>query len=273
MTPAGSHPNPDDSPIERYLDELARLLAAGRPRDLRYLLAETEAHLHDATEAAVAAGMSHTDAEQLAVDRLGSATDLAHAELARQRPTLRIVAYRTAVSAVLLSAIGSIAVGASGAIAAIIRATGGAAAVADPNASALSPANCARWLGNDPGASSCRAAATADWAAETIFYRIALGIVGAIVLIAFAVLRGRSGMRRDSALPRIVVDTIGATAFALAAGWTLVLGIDALVVSSGHGWGQWLSATPVAVVGASMFGVRVIADLRAPDAQPLSPRG
>lgn len=269
MTPGA----PEDSPIEQYLDELTGLLAAGRPRDLRYLLAETEAHLHDTADSAVANGMSVSDAERLAVVRLGPAADLARAELRRQRPTLRLLTYRTAVSAILLASIGSIAIGVSGAIAAIIRAVGGADAVAAPSASALSSANCARWLANDPGATNCRAAATADWAAETIFYRIALGLAGAALLVGFALLRRRSRIRPDAALPRIVVDTIGATAFGVATAWTLVLGIDALMVSSGHGWGQWLSASPVALVGASIFAVRAVHDLRAPDAQPLTPRG
>jgi hypothetical protein len=261
-----------DGPIERYLDELTRLLAPGRPRDLRYLLAETEAHLHDEAEAGVAGGVSVSDAERQAVARLGPAADLARAELQRQRPTLRRIAYNAAGSAFVLAAIGSIAVGISGAIAAIIRAAAGAAAVADPSSSALSAAACARWLGNDPGASSCRAAATADWAAETIFYRIALGLVGAAALTGYTLWRRRARINGATGLPRIMVDTIGATAFAVAAGWTLALGIDALAVSSGHGWGQWLSATPVAAAGAVVFLVRALDDLRGPE-PGLSPRG
>lgn len=261
-----------DSPIENYLDELTQLLAAGRPRELRYLLEETEAHLHDAAAAAVAGGMSASEAEQLAVTRLGPPAVLARAELHRQRPPLRQIAYRTAGSAFVLAAVGSVAVGVSGAVAAIIRAAGGAAAVSAPTDSALSAANCSRWLGNDPGASSCKAAATADWAAETIFYRIALGLVGVVALAAFALLRRRTRRVGSLTLPRIVVDTIGATAFAVAAGWTFALGIDAIHVSSGHGWGQWLSATPVALAGAVLFAIRAVDDLRDPADGPLSLR-
>ena len=73
--------DPDDSPVERYLDELTRLLAAGRPRELRHLLSETEAHLHDDTAAALATGTDRADAEAQAVARLGAPKTLANAEL------------------------------------------------------------------------------------------------------------------------------------------------------------------------------------------------
>jgi hypothetical protein len=39
------------------------------------------------------------------------------------------------------------------------------------------------------------------------------------------------------------------------------MGIDALAVSSGHGAGQWLSAAPVALAAAVIFGIRLVRDI------------
>jgi hypothetical protein len=42
------------------------------------------------------------------------------------------------------------------------------------------------------------------------------------------------------------------------------MAVDAVVVASGHGAGQWLSAAPVALGLAAVFALRLIRDLRAP---------
>lgn len=251
-----------DSPIEDYLDELTRLLATGRPRDLRYLVAETEAHLRDDVEAAVAAGTPVAVAEAQAVARLGPAHLVARAELDRQRPSWSELAQRTVVSAIVLGAVGCIAVGVSGAIAAVIRVVSSASSLVHPDGAALTAANCARWLANNPGAGTCRAAATSDWAAEVVYYRIALGLFGLIVLGALALVRRRAPKVVGGGLPRIVGDAIATTLFVVAAGWTLALGVDALV-QNGAGWGQWLSAAPVALAFAGVFVARTVRDLRA----------
>jgi hypothetical protein len=52
------------------------------------------------------------------------------------------------------------------------------------------------------------------------------------------------------------------TAFGAAGVWTLGLGVDAIAVSSGHGSGQWLSAAPVALLAAAVFGLRLLGNLR-----------
>jgi hypothetical protein len=254
-----------ESPIEGYLDDLVRRLGGGRPRELRYLLSEAETHLRDATAASMAAGFAEYDAEQRAVDQLGSADVLARAELARQRTPLVELARQTVASAGVLAAIGAVAVGISGIVAAVIRAIGGSAAVSDTGSQILTPADCARWLSADPGAHTCRDAAVSDWAAEAVFYRIGLGLIGVLALVVLLVLRRRMTDRPVRMLPPAVVHTVGATAFAVATVWTLALGIDAIVVSSGRGWGQWLSATPVALAGAAACAALLVRDLRRGD--------
>ena len=64
-----------------------------------------------------------------------------------------------------------------------------------------------------------------------------------------------------ASLPAIVVDTIATTVLAVSGVWLAGYGIDALIVSSGHGAGQWLSAAPVALTAALVFGLRLVRDI------------
>ena len=88
----------------------------------------------------------------------------------------------------------------------------------------LRRSDCARWLSGTPRLQSCAQAALDDWA---------------------------------------VVDTIPTTLFGIAGLWLAGLGIDALIVSSGHGAGQWLSAAPVALAAGLVFGLRLVRDVSA----------
>jgi hypothetical protein len=250
---------PDDrSPIEDYLDELVAALAGRPPRELRYLVAEAEAHLRDDADAAVARGVPRLRAESDAVARFGPASPLAEAERARSRPSARAVLADLMRSAVLLAGIGAVAVGISGVLAAAIRLVGGSRALVDvAPGRVLNASDCARWLAANPGAADCRSAAVADWADETVFYRLAVGVLGILVLLAYR--RLRRGHRPLSSIA-VVRDAVGHTAFALGAVVTLGLGIDNLV--NGGGAGQWLSAAPVALAGAAVFAVLLLRDLR-----------
>ena len=244
-----------DSPIETYLDELVLALAGRAPRELRTMLAEAEAHLRDAAEAAQAAGVPQRQAELDAVSRFGSADTLAAAERDRDRLSLRALLGQLARTGVLLGAIGAIAVGVSGVIAGCIRLVAGSGALVDVvPGQTLGPADCARWVGLRPEL-SCRAAAVADWADETVYYRIAVGVLGVLALLVYRRLRTRT--TRAVATVR---DAVGLTAFGLAMAATLVLGVDA--ARHGSGAGQWLSATVTALVGAGGFAVALGRDLR-----------
>jgi hypothetical protein len=252
------------SPIEQYLDELVTALPRRRPRQLRHLLAETEAHLRDDAEAAMAEGLSAEEAEALAVSRFGPARELAAAEDARMATPLPVVARQVATTALFLAGVAGIAIGVSGALAALIRAVAGTRVLVDvAPGQALSAGDCARWLAADPGAHTCRNAAVADWAAETEIYRLAAGVLGLLCVLAYVGLRRRAaGSGRWPVLPATVTNTIALTAFGAAGLWTLGLGLDAITVSSGHGSGQWLSAAPVALVAAAVFGLRLLGNLR-----------
>jgi hypothetical protein len=263
VTRGGDQAQPD-SPIECYLDELIAGLSTRRPRELRHLVTEAEAHLRDDAAAGVAAGLSSRAAELAAVERFGAASELAGAERRRLATPLQVLARQFVLSAVVLGGIGAMAVGASGAISAGIEWVAGSRVVAAPTSGQLLAANdCARWLGLNPSAGTCRAAATADWVNEVIWYRLALGVLGALALAVFIIVRRRSTRVHEwTLLPAAISDTIAATLFCVGGVWTLGRGIDAIAVSSGDGSGQWLSAAVVAMVAAGIFAVRLIHDLQ-----------
>jgi hypothetical protein len=253
-----------DSPIELFLDDLVTASGAMAPRDLRRLLTESEAHLRDDADAGIQRGIAQYDAEAGSVARFGAAHAIAAADRDRSIAPISRILKQVLFGAVQLASIGAIAVGVSGVIAWIIRVIGGARAVIDvaPDR-VLSPSDCARWLANTPGAASCRTAAIDDWAAETVFYRLGLGLMGLIALVALKfVTARRPNIIRESRLMQVVTDTVAVTAFGAAGIGTLAFGLSAVATQSGHGFGQWLSAAPVALALAVIFGLRLVSDLR-----------
>jgi len=257
--------NPD-SPIEAYLDELVLGTSTRRPRHLRHLIAEAEAHLRDDAARGVAAGRSHQEAEADAVTRFGPARDLLAAEQRQLATPLAMVARQFVSTALILGAVGALAVGLSGFLAEVVRLVGGSRFLVDvAPGRVLSASDCARWLAADPGARSCHDAAIADWVDEVVGYRLIVGLLGAAALAVFILLRKRwLRQRRWATLPGEVTNTIAVTLFGVAGLWTLGMGIDAMLVSAGNGSGQWLSAAPVALAAAVLFGIRLVRDIRNP---------
>ncbi len=250
-----------DSPIQAYLDDLLAASRGMRPREVRELLAEAEAHLYDDSAALVAAGIAEHQSELEAVARFGPPGSLAAADRDRLTTPVGSVLRQVATSGVRLGAIGAMTVGVSGLIAGLFWIVGGSRAVIDvPAGQVLSAGDCARWLAGDPGAGSCRAAAINDWAAETVFYRIALGLLGVLALLVLRWVERRRTVERD--LDPLVTDTIAATIFGGAGAWTLGLGVDAIVTDSGNGSGQWFSAALVALVAFGYYAARLLARLR-----------
>ena len=253
----------NDGPIDNYLDQLFVQLKRSSPRDARSMLAEAEAHLRDSADEAVRAGMGQEQAEAEAVHRFGQARLVATSDRARDRSW---VARGTFMSAWSLGAWGAVAVGVSGLVAGAMRLAGGTNQfLAGPwSGSGITASDCARWLSGYPHAGSCAQAAMADWANEIVVYRVALGIIGLVALAVLWLARRRLFPGpRWSPLPATVVDTVATTIFGLSGTWLAGLGLDAWVVSSGHGSGQWLSAAPVALLAAAVFGTRLLRDLRA----------
>jgi hypothetical protein len=224
----------------------------------------------------VAGGASELAAQTAAVQRFGPVGELVAAEQRRQVPAPAAVAGQVVATAWLLGAIAAVAVGVSGLIAEVVRLVAGIPVLVDVAAGqGLAAVDCTRWLAADPTAATCRDAALSDWAAEVVGYRVALGLLGVIALLAYPAMRrirfgrvdmsGHGGLGR---LPAVVSDSIAFTGFALAAGGTLILGVNAVVTASGHGSGQWFNATPVALGVAAVFGWRLLRDRLSPGPAP-----
>jgi hypothetical protein len=252
-----------DDPIERYLDELFVELRASQPREARSLLAETEEHLRDMADAAQRNGLDAAAAAQHAVDAYGDPVIIAAAD--RRRTTTPLLV-RVGLSAWQMGAVGAIVIGLSGALAGLVHALGASDRILATDTTAhLSPADCVRWQSLYPGARSCAQAALRDWAAETIVYRVAVGILGIMALVALALIRRRSvRVRLARPLPSVVSDAIATVAFGTAGVCLAGLGIDAVIVRSGNGVGGWLTAAPFALAAAVFYGLRLIHDINAP---------
>jgi hypothetical protein len=182
--------------------------------------------------------------------------------LASTRTLLQTKPLRRALilAASMLVAVGLLAVGVSGALAAASRAAWGDRFVAG-NAPDVryTASRCADLREYEPDASSCAAAAAAHQSDEVVTYRSALGLIGALVLGAWALARRRD---RGAALPPTLVPAIGVTAFGGAAAALSLVGIDTIVRYGSHaGAGQWLGGALVAGTVAAWFAAKLADEL------------
>jgi hypothetical protein len=251
-----------ESPVEQLLDRLLIMLP-GTPREVRTALAEADAHLAEDVDRAVARGLSRHDAELDAVRRFGPPELVAADERRWRRAPATQIMREGVLTAWYLGAVGGLAIGASGLLVGLMSQLAGSTFIVDISpATHLAASDCARWLSNDPQASSCYHAALSDWAAETVFYRIAVGILALVGLLVLAGVRRRERPHRAMALlPPLVVSTIAVTAFGASGVWLLGMGVDTLV-TAGNGAGQWLSAAPIALAMSGWFAIRLIRELR-----------
>ena len=176
--------------------------------------------------------------------------------IARSRPLLSSLL----LASMYLGAIGLLAVGSSGVLAAATRSVLGSRFVAgDVAGQTYTAARCADLREYAPRATSCLAAAASHHADEVVTYRLAAGILGIGLLSAWLVARRRAPR---GSLPATFVPTVGLTAFGGAAVVLGGLGANRLVLGpAGGGAGQWLTGSLVAAVLAAWFGARTIACL------------
>lgn len=263
----------EQSPVEDYLDELLSH-ARGHPRDVRRLLAETEAHLYDDAEADQRAGVDRCTAQRRAVERLGPAAQLARRDDRAVRPSglLRELAWR----AVALAGIGCAAIGVSGMLTMVMTTVFGSTFVwADAPGARYSAGACAHFLAVQPHAHTCTAAALAESADDGQLQRFAVGLLGLLVLLALAAVRRRRDVARGGAqdwpVVPVVAATVAVTAFGGAAVFLLGHTVSSAVVASGAGMGQWLSGAIVSVLVAGYFVVALLRGLATSRALALSP--
>jgi hypothetical protein len=172
-----------------------------------------------------------------------------------------MVVARLARAGAALAVVGLLAVGASGALAAAMRAAAGPEFMANNLTRVpFSTERCAQFRRLEPSAATCGEAAMLHHADEMVTYRLgagAVGLVGAAMLGALAKRRRRHGdRRRDDVLPAPLVPAVAATAFGLGAAGLTLLGIDSAIGDTGPG--QYLSAAVPAAIAAVAFGAVAI---------------
>jgi hypothetical protein len=240
--------------IDTYLDELAARLRIG-PGRARRLLLEAEAHLREAAAREVASGADPETAEQRALERFGTARQVATS--ANGSPTGQLGSLATGL--VSLAVLGCVAV-----LVGTLLAWGVAALTSTAGVFGIPPgyqpphARVAHWLAVQPGASDWHAAAAAENADDTLLLRGAFAVAClALCLVALRVVR-----RQVDAPPGGVVPAIGVTAFG---GAGVVLLAGALTDSYTQlewGRGLWLSDAVAALLAATVCAVALLRGLR-----------
>jgi len=245
--------------IDAYLDDLLPRLR-GPAHDVRSTLAEAEAHLRDAADADVAAGMDPQDAQRRAISSFGSAREVA---TAANRGVLGVSAAELG-QALAGAATRMVAVG----LVAIAVATLGARALAGltsthfvfgtPSGASLAASQCRHWLAIHPSASTCARAATLENADDTVVFHLGGAILGlAILAVAYFVARRfwRPTAATRAAIPAGVVPAIGATVFGTVGIALVVAGLSDAMVSGLWGRGLWYVEGAVALVIAVGYAV------------------
>ena len=170
-----------------------------------------------------------------------------------------------------MATVGLLAIGASGAAAAVMGALWGKGFVAgDPSGVTYTPARCADLFEYVPHATSCEAAATSHHFDEIVGYRLATGALGlgllGVVVVARRRRRRATGMRASAGprmLPPAVAPTVGLSLFGVAAALLGLDGANRLVQGVSHGGGGQLSGALVSVAVAGWFGRRLLTTLEA----------
>ena len=241
-------------PVEDYLDRLL-LTLPGSPRQVRQTLSEVEAHLHDAVAEGVGSGMTQHDAEVAAVSRIGPAYAITGRTPQFSRPAAALIR-RTALAGSLVGGVALVAYWISAMISWILAAIRGGSFVTAPfPAGSYTQADCARWMAGDPSARNCVAAMTSDHVGDIVLQGFAAGVLGALALVAFWLMRYRWRDRGTlTALPMGSAEAVGAILAGLVAFAGIAVGLNIESGQQGHGAGQPF-AIALAAFGAALFFV------------------
>jgi hypothetical protein len=154
-----------------------------------------------------------------------------------------------------LAVAGLLAIGISGVVAGIFGWAFGRSFVAgDPPGVTYTAARCADFLEYSPGATTCREAAEWHHYGEIVQYRLATGLLGVLLLAAYALARRK--LRGDpTALPPGFEATIGTAMYGAAALYLLATSMNGALVHETAGIGGWLSGGLVAAIMAAVYGI------------------
>jgi hypothetical protein len=191
------------------------------------------------------------------------------------RPTVgsavspRTLLRELAIAMTWLAAVGLIAIGVSGVLAAVFGATLGQDFVAgDRPGVTYTAARCVDLREYAPSANTCREAATAHHYGEIVDYRIAAGLLGIGLLGAFLFAR-RSHLTETPHLPAAFTSTVGVSVFGLAGAGLLAFSANLAVLGDASSVGQYLSGGIVSALVAAAFAWSLLSALlgrRSPEA-------
>lgn len=198
--------------------------------------------------------------DQVPVDRLGDHMRSTPSE--RRIAGLALSMMRSlAGAALLLTWVGLLAIGTSGILAGAMGSAFGADFVAgDFPGVTYTPARCADLQEYAPAGTSCTQAAALHHQDETVSYRLAAGLLGALVFVVWFFARRRlaGGTGEVAAgLPPGFVATAGLAMFGVVGLVLLALGLGLLVLGPGTGSGGDLSAAIVSLIVAGVFATRL----------------
>jgi hypothetical protein len=161
-----------------------------------------------------------------------------------------------------LAGIGAAAVGVSGLIAWGMGAVFGKSFVSgDPADVTYTAARCRDLFEYAPHAKTCEQAAVVHHFGEIVFSRLALGVLGLVVLGGYALLRRRVPVRAGL-LPDGFAVTIGASLTGAAAAALLLSSLGSLAFGNTRGVGGTLSGGIVSLMLAVWFGASLYRTLR-----------
>jgi len=170
--------------VEDFLDRLLVSLS-GSPRRVRHTLSEVEAHLRDAVDEGMAAGLSEPEAQEWAVERMGPVHTVTGGPAVLSRPSGALMR-RLTLTAALVGGAALTALGGAGLIARWFQAVKGAAFITAPwPPGSYTQADCARWLAGDRATHSCVPAMLADHVGDIMLEATAAGILGLLVLVGY----------------------------------------------------------------------------------------
>jgi hypothetical protein len=249
-------------PVEDFLDRLLVSLR-GSPRRVRHTLAEVEAHLRDAVDEGMAAGLSEADAQAWAVERMGPVHTVTGGPATLSRPS-RALMRRLTLTAVLVGGAGLTAIGLAGLIGRWFLALKGNAFLTAPWPSgSYTQADCAHWLAGDRATHSCVIAMLADHAGDIMLETTAAGVLGLLLLASYVALRMQWRDRATmTALPAGFAQALGTVLAGLAAVACFAVAYNIENTQRGIGAGLPWSLGLAAAVTAILFALALLSARR-----------
>lgn len=248
----GARPDGPEEQLQDYLDQLL-LALRGRPRDVRRLLAEVEAHLQDGIDAEVTAGADRADAVQRVLHRFGPPSAVARG--LPSGPAYRALVGQLIEATLLLIGLLCLAVGLAGLPAAIVGLTGHADLITGDPPSVPRPARCG-YLTRLTTVRDCAQALNTHHLIEVVRAHLVVGVVGFVLVAAWWVLHAER-RTRPTVLPAGFNLAACGTLLSVAALPALVAGLRAAAVGT-RDIGGLIGSADLMVTGSTVLAVSLL---------------